>query len=571
MELVATLDGEPFTLKREQEENWVKKRGQGDAVYSGNVSKYYINGVERKASDFKAAITDICSEDVFGYIATLSAFNNADNKTRRSILLSMLDGNLDAELLALPEFADMASEMHERGVNADELKKLLNDRLRLQKNDLKMLPVRIDEAKHMIRPEDTTDAAVVQKIVEESQARIKQIDAQILDVMRSDPSADVSAKIVDLKKRMADRKNDLSAKFLQNRCLWNGKIADANRKLSEAKADMESYRKASESSIEQIKSQTALRDKLRKDYMDAAHLTFVPPETDGICPTCKQPLPMEMQQEALQKAKADFDLKRAEELSSIQTRGKEVAAFLTALEANREDALKKVAMKQGDMEKAEALVKELEANPPVPDDEAKDALLQSMDQELQSLQVLKLSADVPDVSDLQAERAELMQKVDKAKEALSRAATVQEAKARVAELEQKHRALGDATADTEKKIMQVEAFIRKRCELLENDISENFESIRWKLFDQQINGGLAETCGCMVRCGTGYVPYYTANTASQLIADLEIIDTLSKRYNVSLPIFFDNRERVNVLPPVEGQLITLAVTTDEELKVEIIK
>ena len=107
--------------------------------------------------------------------------------------------------------------------------------------------------------------------------------------------------------------------------------------------------------------------------------------------------------------------------------------------------------------------------------------------------------------------------------------------------------------------------------LLEESINGHFPTVRWKLFDQQINGGMAETCICMVPCGGCYVPYPTANTASQLTADLEIIDALSKRYDTRLPVFFDNRERVNVLPPVDGQLITLAVTTDDPLKVEIVK
>ena len=75
----------------------------------------------------------------------------------------------------------------------------------------------------------------------------------------------------------------------------------------------------------------------------------------------------------------------------------------------------------------------------------------------------------------------------------------------------------------------------------------------------------------MVPCGNAYVPYPTANTASQLLSDLEIVDVLSKRYDTKLPVFFDNRERVNVLPPVDAQLITLSVTHDDPIKVEIVK
>ena len=172
---------------------------------------------------------------------------------------------------------------------------------------------------------------------------------------------------------------------------------------------------------------------------------------------------------------------------------------------------------------------------------------------------------------LRQQRAEIVLSTDKAKEILAAWKAAQDAKKRVGELEQRQRALGDSIAETERRVMLVERFMRERCALLEESINGHFPTVRWKLFDQQINGGMAETCICMVPCGGCYVPYPTANTASQLTADLEIIDALSKRYDTRLPVFFDNRERVNVLPPVDGQLITLAVTTDDPLKVEIVK
>ena len=75
VELICRLDGQPFDLRRTQRENWFKKRGYADAVYQGNASTYWINGVETKLADFKARISQIASEDLFRLIASLSAFN----------------------------------------------------------------------------------------------------------------------------------------------------------------------------------------------------------------------------------------------------------------------------------------------------------------------------------------------------------------------------------------------------------------------------------------------------------------------------------------------------------------
>lgn len=46
---------------------------------------------------------------------------------------------------------------------------------------------------------------------------------------------------------------------------------------------------------------------------------------------------------------------------------------------------------------------------------------------------------------------------------------------------------------------------------------------------------------------------------------------LSKHYDVQIPLFADNSERVNLLEDTESQLITLAVSTDEELRIETLK
>ena len=85
----------------------------------------------------------------------------------------------------------------------------------------------------------------------------------------------------------------------------------------------------------------------------------------------------------------------------------------------------------------------------------------------------------------------------------------------------------------------------------------------------QINGGITDTCICLIPCRNAPVPYATANTASKLYADIEVINVLSKFYDTELPLFFDNRERVNFVPRTEGQIITLSVSDDEEMRVEI--
>ena len=88
---------------------------------------------------------------------------------------------------------------------------------------------------------------------------------------------------------------------------------------------------------------------------------------------------------------------------------------------------------------------------------------------------------------------------------------------------------------------------------------------------ERFNGGIADTCQAYIPGSSGLVSYGTANTAAQINSDIEIVNVLSQHYDLSLPLFADNSERVNVLAHTDSQLISLAVSTDEDLKIETIK
>ena len=64
------------------------------------------------------------------------------------------------------------------------------------------------------------------------------------------------------------------------------------------------------------------------------------------------------------------------------------------------------------------------------------------------------------------------------------------------------------------------------------------------------------------------MPFSNANTASQINAGLDIINTLGDHFNVKMPIFIDNRESINELLNTENQLVNLIVSKDKELIIE---
>ncbi|MCY9755313.1 hypothetical protein M5X00_13785, partial [Paenibacillus alvei] len=99
----------------------------------------------------------------------------------------------------------------------------------------------------------------------------------------------------------------------------------------------------------------------------------------------------------------------------------------------------------------------------------------------------------------------------------------------------------------------------------ETKINSKFHHARFKLFDQQINGGLKEVC---VTTFKG-VPYDGGlNNAARINVGLDIINTLGQHYGFTAPIFVDNAEAVTKLIDTDAQVIRLVVSeADKQLRV----
>jgi len=103
--------------------------------------------------------------------------------------------------------------------------------------------------------------------------------------------------------------------------------------------------------------------------------------------------------------------------------------------------------------------------------------------------------------------------------------------------------------------------------MLESKINSRFKLARFKLFEQQINGGLSECCETLYNG----VPYSGGlNNGARINVGLDIINTLSEHYNFRAPIFIDNKEAITKLIETDSQVISLLVSEpDKKLRVEV--
>ena len=111
----------------------------------------------------------------------------------------------------------------------------------------------------------------------------------------------------------------------------------------------------------------------------------------------------------------------------------------------------------------------------------------------------------------------------------------------------------------------IEQFIRAKVAFLEERINQKFSLARFKLFADQIIGGLQEVCETTLNG----VPYSSINNAGRIQVGLDIIRTLQEYYGIVAPVWIDNRESIVELPEMSGQVISLIVSeADKHLRIE---
>ena len=86
------VDGEPMVLRRTFREVWATRRGSSEAVFDGNTSEYYINGVPQKKNGFDERIRELVSEETFRLLTSVSYFaRDLSWQKRREVLFDMIE------------------------------------------------------------------------------------------------------------------------------------------------------------------------------------------------------------------------------------------------------------------------------------------------------------------------------------------------------------------------------------------------------------------------------------------------------------------------------------------------
>lgn len=568
---VLIVDGEIIELKRVLVEDWVKPRGTTERVFKGNRTECYYNNAPVSVTEYGKRVDAIIDATLFKMLTNPEFFAGMKWQNQREQLMQIVGTITDDAIIAEhPEFAILLDAISGKSLS-DYKKEIAATKKRLQA-DLDQIQPRIDQTNRMM-PEAVDEQAINAKIAD-CDARIAALDNQIADASASvrasyEAAQERQRKIGELKMRQQEIVVDEQAKAKQAEIEGNAcrktidvELRGLHSQLTTENINAKRISDEIKRSEQEIEKMNAEREYLLTEWHAINDEQFT---GETICPHCKQELPQEMRDHALQM----FNNDKACRLSAITERGQrinakkdEIVNHIVALDKDAEECDARIANLDVQINAKYAWLKEhpaVVAKPINPQEIAEWVSLQEQIFALNKQAVTDNSG--VDTTALQENKREIMNERDMLRSQLSANDTRKRGFDEIARLEKSGKDLAQQIADIEQRQFMAESFIRARVEECENRINALFTMVRFRMFDYTQDGNAFETCIPYVNG----VPYGVANTASQINAGLDIINALVRHYDISAPIFIDGRESVNALIPTESQIINLVVTDDDHL------
>lgn len=518
-----TFDDTDLNLKKIYKEVWTKKRGSTQAEFTGHTTDYYINAVPVKKKEYNERIESVLSEDNFNLLSNPLYFNQFLVKTeRREILLSLIEDVKPEDIIAKnKDLEDLDLETY----TVDELKKIAKDSARKINKDIESIPARIDELDKSKIHDIDFDALEFRK--RSTLPAIKEIDEKLADASKMvEGMTEITEKITALQKE----KSDLAEKYQNKR--FEIKLKNKNI-LQEKEHDALELEK-SKKNVEEL---SELVENSRERWQEVHKEQY---QGDFKCPTCGQDLLPDQIEETI----ANFNKEKSENLAAIEGTAKNFKSII-------EECKKKIAIYEAKEYKEEDLPIE-----PI--------RLQEIDKELDEAKAKLSDFSLDDKKDLLEKKDSLNADLEEINKKLSLQGQNEKIDERIKELEKQEKELAKAYEEQQRIIYLCEEYTKAYVDLVSDKINDSFNLVKFKLFENQINGGITETCEATFKG----VPYSDLNNAAKINAGLDVINSLSEKLDLKVPIFIDNAESVNELIKTDTQLVRLVVSKDKGIKID---
>jgi DNA repair exonuclease SbcCD ATPase subunit len=587
VEAKLSVNGSPKSLKKVYHEKWTTKKGNTQKEFSGHTADYFLDDVPVSKSEFDETVRDLIRvknmkgtkseekkeiESLFKTMTSPLYFNaQVPWKGQRKMLLKVCGGYTDDEIIASKkELAALPNILN--GRSTDDYVKIISNRQKLIKEETEKIPIQIKENDRM-KAESMGSVPLDQLEIsaESLQKQIDEIDNTISDIRAGGEADKLRKEILKLEGEQQQIRNDFQSDELRKADEKNKEYYDFKSEHDRSVHQLDLLNDEITVNKKNINRLEANREDARHEWFAADSEKF---EFNGetTCPTCGQELPPNQIADAEEIAQKEFNLHHAEKMEAIQKKGSDLKDRSESLQeetkALEEKANELVLKIEGLKNSAEDAKRQR--------DEIKDGIgsvfdlpkfqenrkkILSLEEEIEELQQSVKTA----VAKQNEKKYALKKQLATVESEINRFDDVHKYDARIAELNAEEKRLAKENERMNYEADLIEQFMRAKVSMLEERINSHFKLARFKLFEDQVNGGLNEICEATYQG----VPFNALNNAARINVGLDIIQTLSGFYGLSAPIFIDNREAVTRLIDIDAQIISLIVSEkDKQLRVE---
>lgn len=599
-------------LRRVYVEEWQTPKGSTERILKGHHTDYFYNGVPLKTkTEYDAKVAALIPEDLFKVITDPYYFLTLHWKAQREYLLRMAGTISDSDIAAnRAEFAELLRRV--TGKSMEEYKKEIAARRAKIEAQLEKIPTRKDEVTRNTPVAPDYAALEAEKV---------QIQADLADIDAAATSAAEANRVAY--ERAARIQGDINAKRTeQNQIIYNAKESarkaayETNRVADDAARDLAQVEQSEANETNYYNREKAVitasiaTEKRRKEEAerevaalrtrwDAVNNEQFQEKTYQaagplLCPIfghqCADPSAVNRHQcdaaaaaEAFKKRQDDeraaFYANQTARLDAMDIEGQELNKRIAQHDAEiarlTQDAAtldaKHAKSVQDYATKKEALNKVIADNPRVSTDPQIDtqtlpgwvALQQEIDRLTADLTAATAPAYGMETAYPSAKKTQLNARLSGIDQKLGLRSTIEANERRIVELDKEAATLAQEKAGLQIEEDLIDDFVKDRMAEVERRVNGLFDGVEFRMYKNLVNGEKEPDCVAYI----GGVRYQDKNHAGQINAGLAVINALCAFHGVTAPIFVDNAESVNTFIPVNSQLITLSVSTEDSLQV----
>ena len=559
VEVVLDVNGEKLKLLRTYREKWETRRGSSEAVFAGNTSDYYIDGVPVKKNGFQDKVNELVDEDTFRLLTNTTHFaNDISWQDRRAELFKVAGVMEDSAILATSEqFAPLVESMGRLSLE-DYKKKMLAEKKKFTGAKTE-IPARISECQKTIEDIEGLDFDKAKIQVEALNSQKDSVTAQIAALDSQDGAQQKMLEINAAQAELAllEKENNLH----RNAQLVGGvDVHSLNMRLTSLGIQMEKKQLSNSNEEAYVKQLERDIAQSRSRWISVNGEVF----TGGNCPTCGQTLPAD----TLKAAVEQFEAEKKKRLAEIENTANSSKAAKEQAEARLASNQSELLQMQAEQQSIREQITAAKAAKVEPQDMADYASRKAeIGARLDKLnaELMEIHENVASVkSKLRQEMTELSMQISEQMAIISKESLLEYSRQRVNQLREEAKNAAECLEAIEKMLYLMDEYSRYKTRFVEDSINGLFRIARFRLFREQANGGVEDRCD-VVHDG---VPYISVNNGMKINLGIDIINTLSTAYGVRVPLFVDNAESVTKLENCNSQIIRLVVSeNDKELRV----